>query len=280
MTILLPGSTAPDVVRLQRALIGLGYALPRYGVDGVLGDETLYALGLALSAHRRQIAEAPCEVTAEDLALVLDLAARRSPQPAVEDVRSVASRKVVTGRRSWGEITGMCLHQTACILGERPARWASIGAHVGVTRGGKIIWMHDFDEIVIHANRFNASTVGIEMDGMYAGVEGDDRTFWRPPSDPNRRPQVPTPELIESAKSVVRWIVDEVARHGGRVTHLVAHRQASKDRQSDPGSALWQAVALPLLAELGLTDGGPGYRVGSGLAIPEAWDPARKGVAY
>jgi antitoxin (DNA-binding transcriptional repressor) of toxin-antitoxin stability system len=95
-----------------------------------------------------------------------------------------------------------------------------------------------------------------------------------------RQAQTPTPELIEAARAAVRWIVAEVARHGGRISRLVAHRQSSDMRQSDPGSALWQAVALPLHAELGLDDGGPGYRIGTGRPIPVDWDASRAGERY
>ena len=32
--------------------------------------------------------------------------------------------------------------------------------------------------------------------------------------------------------------------------------------------------------ELGLTDGGKGYKLGTGYAVPEAWNPAYRGVRY
>lgn len=276
-----PGSTGPRVLELQRSLVALGYPLPRFGADGVLGSETLTALALLLADHGRPVAEVPGEVTESDLELVAGLVAARATPPAeVVDLRASAARTWARGRRSWSQVTGICLHQTACVLGERPARWASIGAHVGVTRAGAVMWLHDFTSVVVHGNGFNASTVGIELDGTYAGVEGDLSTFWRPASEPHRQPQTPTPELVAAARAAIRWIVAEVARHGGQVTRLVAHRQASADRQSDPGSALWQAVALPMHEELGLDDGGPGYRIGTGLAIPEAWDERRVGVRY
>jgi hypothetical protein len=39
---------------------------------------------------------------------------------------------------------------------------------------------------------------------------------------------------------------------------------------------------MPLHADkdLRLDDGGPGYKVGTGYAIPEKWDPSRKGIKY
>ena len=39
-------------------------------------------------------------------------------------------------------------------------------------------------------------------------------------------------------------------------------------------------VAMPLHKELGLDDGGPTYKVGTGSPIPEKWDPSRVGVKY
>lgn len=270
------GASGPDVERLQRSLQLLGYELPRWGADGHLGSETLGALALLLADHGRAPAEAPGEVTDADLELVARLLDAAAPPPdMLADARATASRAFVRGHRPWTSVTGICLHQTACVLGERPERWASIGAHVGVTRGGRVVWLHDFTSLVIHGNGFNAHTVGIELDGTYAGVEGDPRTFWRPAADPRRQPQSPTAELVASARAAVRWICAEVARHGGAVSLLVAHRQASAERQSDPGSALWQAVALPLMSELGLSDGGPSYKLGSGQPIPGAWDPSR-----
>jgi N-acetyl-anhydromuramyl-L-alanine amidase AmpD len=278
------GDKGPQVVKLQEALLALGYTLPRWGADGDLGDETIDALQRALTDHGKKFDDDKNTVskTEEDFVHTLQKACAKPVIPITSfyDIRKQAGNEHFIRRRTWKEVTGITLHQTACVLGEKPERWANCGAHLGITRQGKVIWIHDFDIAVVHANGFNAQTVGIEMDGTYAGIEGNDRTFWRPPEAPNRKPQSPTPELVEAAKQTVRWIVDEVARHEGKVKVLVAHRQSSGTRQSDPGSALWQAVALPLHAELGLTDGGKGFTVGKGMPIPEAWNPSYKGTPY
>jgi hypothetical protein len=277
----------PEVERLQQALIDLGGDLPRYGVDGWLGTETLRALERLLEEHDRQFDTDADAVSDEELAFVFDLHAsvkgslqRPVPDDRFFDMRSLAGTKHDYGERSWSKVTGVCLHQTACVLGEKPERWATVGAHVGITRAGKVIHLHDFNRLIVHGNGWNTQCVGIEMDGTYAGVEGDDRTFWRPASDPGRKAQSPTPELVDAATAAIRWIAAVIESHGGRVNAIVAHRQASKDRQSDPGSALWKAVALPLHAELKVTDGGVGFKLGTGYAIPEAWDPRCKGIRY
>lgn len=175
--------------------------------------------------------------------------------------------------RGWHEVKGICLHQTACLLGEREERWNSVGCHVGITRGGRVLWLHDFDRIVAHGNGWNAQTVGIEIDGLYAGVEGDPSTVWDDPSTPSRETGMAlTEEAAEAARQTIRWIAARVLAHAGRVKVLVAHRQSSQSRRNDPGSAIWQRIALPMHAELGLNDGGVGFSIG-GFPIPTAWDP-------
>jgi N-acetyl-anhydromuramyl-L-alanine amidase AmpD len=281
------GDKDNEVKKLQQALIELGYSLPRWGADGDLGAESIEALARLMRAHGKKFDDDDNTVTNKELEFVFGLQnALKKPlaSPVAADMffdlRSQASREHVYAKRSWKAVTGVCLHQTACVLGERPQRWNTVGCHVGITRSGKVIWLHDFEEVVVHGHGWNAQTVGIEIDGTYAGIEGNLKTFWRPKDDPNRKPQSPTPQAIEAVKATVRWICAEVARHDGKVKVLVAHRQSSKNRQSDPGSALWQAVALPLHKELGLTDGGKGFKLGTGYPIPEAWNPAYTGVKY
>jgi hypothetical protein len=196
------------------------------------------------------------------------------------DRRKDASPKHVYGRRAWDRVTGVCLHQTACVLGENPPRWDTVGCHVGVTRSGKVIWLHDFNKLVVHGNRWNAQTVGIEIDGMYEGVEGDIRTFWRPKDQPNLQPQRPTEVQLRAVRDLIRWIKKQVIKNGGKLNALVAHRQASVNRRNDPGSRIWKDVALPMSKELDLSDGGPGFKLGDGYPIPEEWDPRRKGYRY
>lgn len=284
------GAKGEEVRRLQQALVELGYELPRWGIDGDLGSETSDVLARFLRDHSTEVDDDSDIVSDDELALlyrIRDLERGALLGPKLEsgrfhDLRSVAARTSIGGSRPWNAITGIVLHQTACVLGEQPSRWATVGAHLGITRAGQVIWMHDFEKVVWHANQFNGFTIGIEMDGTYAGVEGDDRTFWRPPGEPNRQAQTPTDALVNAAQATVLWICAEVARHGGRVERLLAHRQSSKLRQPDPGSALWKRVAKPLHADAGLklTDGGPGYTIGTGYPIPESWDETRKGVRY
>src|SRR5262249_16938110 len=131
------------------------------------------------------------------------------------DLRRTASMKHDSGRRQWNNITGICLHQTACLLGEEPARWKTVGCHLGLTRKGQAICLHDFDRLINHGNGWNTRCVGIEMDGLYAGVEGDPKTVWNDPSIPHRaQPHELTQQLIEAGLNACRWICRVVEKHG------------------------------------------------------------------
>ena len=204
-----------------------------------------------------------------------------APPTVLSDIRPTALASHDRGGRPWNKVTGICLHQTACVLGERPARWETVGAHIGVMRSGRVVHIHDFNRIVWHGNGWNAGTVGIEIDGLYEGVEGDPKTVWDDPSTAvHEKGMTPTTAAIEATKQAIRWICSEVAKHGGEVKALVAHRQSSDSRRNDPGSALWKAVALPMHAELELSDGGVGFKLGAGYPIPESWDPRCTGLKY
>lgn len=179
-------------------------------------------------------------------------------------------------KRDWSRVTGICLHQTACVLGERPGRWDGVGCHVGIMRSGGAVWLHDFNWGVVHGHGWNARTVGIEIDGVLAGVKGRPDTVWDDPSTKRREIDLGlTDAQVVSGLAVIDWIVAEVARHGGRIKALVAHRQSIDDRRNDPGSEAWQRIALPASAKHGLTDGGDGFKLGKGRPIPREWDPNR-----
>jgi N-acetyl-anhydromuramyl-L-alanine amidase AmpD len=177
--------------------------------------------------------------------------------------------------RPWTRCTAIVLHQTACLLGERPERFVSSAAHFFVLRSGTVVQVHPIDARTACSSALNYGGIAVEVDGHFEGVLGDVSTYWRPASSPTRQPMRPTPAQLVAALELGRWIVGEVAAHGGQVRHVLAHRQGSATRRSDPGSEIWQGVALPLQAELGLDDGGEGFAAGGGLPIPHEWDPRR-----
>jgi hypothetical protein len=282
----------PEVKKLQEVLLELGEALPRWGADGDLGDETFEALSSLLCKHGRTVDPDPNIVSDAELAFVYALRDLLrvdhgvKPPAKLVDRRQCAKLDLDRGSRPITEVKGACLHQTACYLSasKDPARCDAIGAHFVVYPDGTVYWLHDVTRKIVHGNEWNSQTYGIEIDGLFAGVEGDPKTVWDNPKTPYvEKAGSLTPEQVEAVKQLLRWQDAELRRQGGHQRLIVAHRQASGMRRNDPGSKVWKEIALPMLQELGLSDGGPGFALvnqDGGYPIPESWDPSRKGIPY
>lgn len=270
----------PDLTRrLQLALLAQGYPLPRWGEDGHWGPETSAALaewesdhdGAAGGLHEGELVEL-LEQHSRALHQVV-------PGPRILDVREEHGGRARKGRNAWAKIDTICLHQMACAGPGGWERWKDLAIHFAALRSGVCAWLYDLDTVLWHAHGWNVRSVGIEVEGWYYGVEGCEDTLWTPKGAPEARHhgQVLSPAQVECAREAVRLAVATVAAHGGRIRFIAAHRQSFAEKQSDPGSAIWQAIALPLMAELQLQTA-PTLRGGS--PIPEAWDPAQVGVPY
>lgn len=318
------GDDDPDndgqVSRYQEQLILLGHDLPRFGADGSFGEESLISTKEFQAAHRERcgsedafkdqgvgpktyaavFATTPVSKSPKTKPLVPPppIAFGSLPENPPKNMVVTKDRHVLTkgsGTRALAEITGATLHQTACVLGENEDRWANVGCHFGITRSGKIIYNTDLLKKVWHGNGFNSKTIGIEIDGHFAGLESQDadgnwvpdlKTYWRPKSAPDRMPLSITEAQVEACKALLRWLKRLVDAAGGNFRYLVAHRQSSASRVSDPGEKTWKLVVVPLLEELNMSDGGDDYYIldnkgKAGKPIPGNWDEERHpGVKY
>lgn len=271
-------SQNPEVRQVQTWLIALGFPLTKFGADGVLGEETLRAYGNFLVSRglRPPGDQIPTTITPSGYAAIEAAAGATTAPPAnYFDERPHhphSGRSVATPYRAWSKVTAIVLHQTATQLGEKPARWHSVPIHVAATRDGKIIQLYDFTEVCNHANGLNGSSIGIEIDGWYEGIQGDLSTLWQPDKNNPRKAMEFTATHRDAVRSAIIWIRAVVAANGGEITHIHAHRQASKERQSDPGSAIWGDIGLWAQSTHGLSDGGAKFQVGTGLRTPRQWD--------
>lgn len=275
------GERGEHVIELQKNLILLGEKLPRWGVDGSCGDETLSAVSHLLLNYKGQAGVADDSVVSDAELSIIDSLLKRKlstslnlPEQLHHVTEHPLAKPQLSRKRSWAETTAIVLHQTACVLGESAERWFSVPIHVGITRLGKVLYLNEFTWNLPHANGFNARSVGIEIDGTFEGVDGDRSTWW--PSPGYKDPMRVTPEQIASTKDAIRWICSVVANNGGKITHILSHRQSSKDRVSDPGSRVWQEIGLWAQKELGLSDGGDSFTVGEGRPIPRQWDTSKQ----
>lgn len=283
------GSQDPYVKIIQQYLLALGYVLPRFGADGALGEETLRAYGefLVLEKMRASTDEQPKTISIAGAAAVERAFAALSAVVAVDKFFDERNKHPHDGRSKsqpymkWKDVKAIVLHQTASQLGERPERWHSVPIHFGITRLGKTIQLYDLTEVCNHAGAFNRWTIGIEIDGWFSGIDGQPDTLWQPkPPAPKRTPMTLPAVQMVAARACVKLIIDTVAANGGKITHIHPHRQSSKDRQSDPGSLIWQRVGTWAQEEFGLSDGGKTYSIDTGRPIPEAWDPRYIGNKY
>ena len=237
------GKDSELVVRDIQAKLGLK-------VDGVCGPATWAAILLAVEAL-----DSP------------------TPYPVIDRRGQHPQPKLYGGRqRAWSDITGVPLHQTGCAMPTTPSGWDRLNAHIGVTSEGKVLLVNDPTDFIWHAQGLSLRTIGIEIAGNYAGIEGNLRTVWRGGGGPHHV----TPQILSGLTSLFGWLRFEFSRNGATWVEVHAHRQSSKDRPSDPGSALWQQVGMPWLRALQAPagDGGPHWYTGTGRPVPREWNSA------
>jgi len=276
----------PMIRRWQEMLLAAGHSLPVWGADGYFGEETdaatyiaqleLQRLGYYGGAIDRIVGPATWEAMRDRLDASEPTRKTKTHMTIVDGVEVHDYRghvpKPKNGRhvREWKAISGVMLHRTACRLGERPARWFPVNAHIGVTLKGKIILSHPFDLMIWHGHSPSRWTIGIEIDGNPEGYPG---YFWRPGGGPDPI----TDAQVKASAVLIQIIAKEFARNGQTMDYIYAHRQASEMRECDPGWEAWRKIALPWMDITGATPGDAGRQgstFGTGYHIPQSWDPS------
>lgn len=204
-------------------------------------------------------------------------------------------RKGKPVRRDPRKVTHIVLHQTAVEYGVSKQqiaasngdaelalarRFLDVACHIAACRSGFIVLAHDLDVQVNHGNGFNSFSIGIEVDGRYCGIEDDPSTVAREDlqSTWGGLPTVLTSRTVRAARAAVGYAVTAGRKRGMPLTHIVAHRQSSGQRRSDPGQELYQRVILNwAVPELGLKTEPhltlPSEKSGPGRPVPLEWDP-------
>src|SRR5690606_22013803 len=191
----------------------------------------------------------------------LDSACVYDPGRVVVDMRHTAPARiprslVVDGRtvmRDPATVDGVCIHQMGVTLGVGPARLRAAGgdadlaqmlrardipAHASAFIEGWVVAPHPLRAYLHHAGRLNATTLGLEVEGLYDGR-----------ATGSRRPADTT---IDAARAALRWLVETGRSEGMPIRYVYAHRQSSRSRRADPGAWLWREVALWGVDELEL----------------------------
>ncbi len=261
-----------EVLQLQKDLLSLGY--DPGPLDGLMGSKTRGALHDFHDAFAMEPTAEPAQSERIHDHAEFKRAQTKIPYPPnYSDLTAQASTEPRKGARPWKQVTGVTLHQTGCPMGESASRWYGLKAHYGVTYSGQIYRVHPENELVWHAQQLSKTEIGIEISGFFCGIEGDQKT--RPGGPASWMVQSVTSEQIAAVKELVRYLHKLLVSNGSGLDFIHAHRQATDDRTPDPGSKVWKEIALPLMTELSLSDGGPGWVVGKGMPIPKDWDSSR-----
>lgn len=178
------------------------------------------------------------------------------------DLTDKADKSNRHGMRPAAQVKALVLHQMACCRNRRNALtdYLKIGSHFAIMADGRILQLHPELAMVWASNGFNHGSVAVEFAGNFPNTKGK---WWQ--GDKYGRDQV-TPAQLEAGRRLVRYLVAKIG-----LKTILAHRQSSASRENDPGPDIWYHVGQWAVDTLKLSDGGSGFKVGDGNAIPDLW---------
>lgn len=193
-----------------------------------------------------------------------------TPDPRIVDLTARADRRHRKGTRDPKTVYALVLHQMACCFRPKDPlqRFLTVGAHFAITSDGRILQLHPVSALVWASNGFNARSVAVEFAGNFPNVRS---TWWKGDTYGRNRP---TPAQIDAGRHLVRYLKRTIG-----LTHVLAHRQSSGTRENDPGPDIWFNVGQWAIDTLGLKDGGPDFKIGTGMPIPAQWRTWGRGPA-
>lgn len=178
------------------------------------------------------------------------------------DLTDKADKSNRHGMRPAAQVKALVLHQMACCRNRKNAMtdYLKIGSHFAILPDGRILQLHPELAMVWASNGFNHGSVAVEFAGNFPNTKGK---WWQ--GDKFGRDQV-TPAQLEAGRRLVRHLVAKIG-----LKTILAHRQSSASRENDPGPDIWYHVGQWAVDTLKLSDGGAGFKVGDGNAIPDLW---------
>lgn len=212
--------------------------------------------------------------------LILDMTAEQKNPPTVKGRHRLSHGKVV--KRHPQNVTGITVHQTACVFGpmdnpeKRHARALNVACHALAFRDSVIALPNPILWYVHHGNQLNATTLGLEIEGHYAGTRDDPKTPRREDiaSTWGSKPTPLLDTVILTAQEALEELFTRAIELGCPIEYVYAHRQSSPSRMSDPGWEIWQTVVLDFAVKKLKLKTQNAFTVGGGKPIPKQWDPS------
>lgn len=183
-------------------------------------------------------------------------------------------------------IDSVILHQMAVSRGSVAANYMKTNAHFAVLPDGTIMQLHPADAMLWASNGFNDVGIAIE----FAGNFPTDKGVYHKPDDYGRH--IPPKAQIDAGCALVRYLRDQ-----WDLDFVFAHRQGyvsdtrlygrnpfkselqqgsvpskqTNQRSNCPGPHIWYGVGEWAIQNLGMSDGGAGYKLADGDPIPDSW---------
>jgi hypothetical protein len=177
----------------------------------------------------------------------------------LEIVNMVGEAPVSKRSRRTKPVDAVVLHQMGLSRGNDVRRYLQVTAHFVILPNGRVVQLHPMSAQLIASHDFNYRSVAIEFAGNLRSTRGQ---WWSP--ETHGRDTL-TAAQAESGRKLLR----ELGKQGVRFVY--GHRQSFIQRGNDPGPEIWASVGQWAIDTLGMSDGGPGYFVGSGKPIPDEW---------
>lgn len=164
--------------------------------------------------------------------------------------------------RPSAQIDTVVLHQTSFNRGSIPDNYLSVHAHFVVLPDGTIVQLHPIEAYLVASSAFNDDAISVEVVGNFPDERG---VYWEPQA--NGR-SVLSPQQIGGGCDLVRYLRDKYV-----ISFVFAHRQGELEnlRGNCPGPDVWYNIGQWAVDNLGMDDGGKGYKEGKGSPIPDSW---------
>jgi D-alanyl-D-alanine carboxypeptidase-like protein/N-acetylmuramoyl-L-alanine amidase-like protein/putative peptidoglycan binding protein len=178
------------------------------------------------------------------------------------DLTAKADKGLRKGARDPKKVNALVLRQMACCfkVNDPLTRFLKMAPHFAILPDGRILQLHPITAHTWTSNGFNKDSVAVEFAGNFPDTRGK---WW---NEAKAGKNQVTKEQIEAGRYLVRHLIGATG-----LTHILAHRQSSATRENDPGPDIWYHVGQWAVDNLGLKDGGSGFKVGAGNPIPDIW---------
>lgn len=194
------------------------------------------------------------------------------------DLTNQAEKSQRKAMRDLRKVDTLVLHQMACCFYVKDPLTRFLqhfAPHFAILPDGRILQLHPVEALTWASNDFNSNSVAVEFAGNFPDTRGKwwlDRetlqklTQAQAQAYINANQNQLTQQQIEAGRYLVQHLIDTMG-----LKKIVAHRQSSNQRDNDPGPDVWYHVGQWAIDNHGLSDGGPGYKVGTGYPIPDLW---------